>query len=255
MGDWVTNEYQIIAHKGNSSGCAENTNAAIESAIENQCTMVEIDVSVTSDGYSVALHGPSLESSTSGSGKVNQTSLGELSNYFVRGQDGEITDIKISLVEDLLRNFGTKTKWNLDLKEGRIEDDLTQVIYNLDLQNRIVLSGLKSSDARRTVVSNSDLNVLVNLSKVDQLFVALKLIGPLYARYRFRSLSRESSVIAINMHYRYVSKQIIREIHKLGLEVWVYTVDDADLFSALFANGVDSITTNLPLEMRRSFHF
>ena len=255
MGDWVTNEYQIIAHKGNSSGCAENTNAAIESAIENQCTMVEIDVSVTSDGYSVALHGPSLESSTSGSGKVNQTSLEELSNYFVRGQDGEITDIKISLVEDLLRNFGTKTKWNLDLKEGRIEDDLTQVIYNLDLQNRIVLSGLKSSDARRTVVSNSDLNVLVNLSKVDQLFVALKLIGPLYARYRFRSLSRESSVIAINMHYRYVSKQIIREIHKLGLEVWVYTVDDADLFSALFANGVDSITTNLPLEMRRSFHF
>jgi len=255
MGHWVTNAYQIIAHKGNSSGCPENTSVAIESAIENQCTMVEIDVSVTSDGYSVALHGPSLGTSTSGSGKVNQTSLEELLNYFVRGQDGEITDIKVSLVEELLRNFGTKTKWNLDLKEGRIEDDLTQVIYNFDLQNHIVLSGLKSSDARRTVVSNSDLNLLVNLSKVDQLFVALKFFGPLYVRHRFRSLSRESSVIAINMHHRYVSKQIIREIHKLGLEVWVYTVDDADLFSALFANGVDSITTNLPVEMRDSFHF
>ena len=48
MGDWVTNEYQIIAHKGNSSGCPENSSAAIKSAIENQCTMVEIDVSVTS---------------------------------------------------------------------------------------------------------------------------------------------------------------------------------------------------------------
>jgi len=255
MGDWVTNEYQIIAHKGNSSGCPENTNAAIASAIENQCTMVEIDVSVTSDGYSVALHGPSLESTTSGSGKVNQTVLEELLNYFVRGQDGEITDIKVSLVEDLLRNFGSKTKWNLDLKEGRIEDDLSQVIYNLDLQNHIVLSGLKFSDAKRTAIRNSDLNLLVNLSKVDQLFVALKFIGPLYARYRFRSLSQESSVIAINMHYRYVSKQMIKEIHKLGLEVWVYTVDDADLFTALFANGVDSITTNLPLEMRDSFHF
>lgn len=255
MGDWVTNEYQIIAHKGNSSGCPENTNAAIASAIENQCTMVEIDVSVTSDGYSVALHGPSLESTTSGSGKVNQTVLEELLNYFVRGQDGEITDIKVSLVEDLLRNFGSKTKWNLDLKEGRIEDDLSQVIYNLGLQNHIVLSGLKFSDAKRTAIRYSDLNLLVNLSKVDQLFVALKFIGPLYARYRFRSLSQESSVIAINMHYRYVSKQMIREIHKLGLEVWVYTVDDADLFTALFANGVDSITTNLPLEMRDSFHF
>ena len=255
MGDWVTNEYQIIAHKGNSSGCPENSSAAIKSAIENQCTMVEIDVSVTSDGHSVALHGPSLGTSTSGSGKVNQTSLEELLNYFVRGQDGEITDIKVSLVEELLQNYGTKTKWNLDLKEGRIEDDLTQVIYNLDLQNRIVLSGLTSSDVKRTVVSNSDLNVLVNLSKVDQLFVALKSIAPLYMRYRFRSLSRESSVIAINMHYRYVSKQIIREIHNLGLEVWVYTVDDADLFSALFANGVDSITTNLPVEMKDSFHF
>ena len=51
MGDWVTSKHQIIAHKGNSSGCPENTTAAIESAIENQCIMVEIDVSVTSDGY------------------------------------------------------------------------------------------------------------------------------------------------------------------------------------------------------------
>ena len=97
--------------------------------------------------------------------------------------------------------------------------------------------------------------MLVNLSKVDQLFVALMFIARLYMSYRFRSLSRESSVIAINMHYRYVSKQIIREIHNLGLEVWVYTADDADLFSALFANGVDSITTNLPVEMKDSFHF
>ena len=68
MGDWFTNEYQIIAHKGNSSGCPENSSAAIKSAIENQCTMVEIDVSVTSDGYSVALHGPSRGTTTSGSG-------------------------------------------------------------------------------------------------------------------------------------------------------------------------------------------
>ena len=28
MGDWVTNKYQIIAHKGNSSGCPENSTAA-----------------------------------------------------------------------------------------------------------------------------------------------------------------------------------------------------------------------------------
>ena len=137
MGDWVTSKHQIIAHKGNSSGCPENTTAAIESAIENQCTMVEIDVSVTSDGYSVALHGPNLESSTSGSGKVSQVSLEELLNYFVRGQDGEITDEKTPLVEDLLRNFGTKTKWNLDLKEGRFQENLTNVIINLGLQNHM----------------------------------------------------------------------------------------------------------------------
>lgn len=255
MGHWVTSEYQIIAHKGNSSGFPENTNAAIESAVENQCNVVEIDVSVTSDGYSVALHGPSLESSTSGSGKVNQTSLQELSKFATRGQDGTITNEKIPLVEDLLRSLGTKIKWNLDLKEGGIEDDLTQVIYDLGLENHIVLSGLKSSNARRTLAGNPGLHLLVNLSKIDQLFVSIKLIGPLYVKYRFRSLSRMSSVIAINMHYRYVSKAIIREIHKLGLEVWVYTVDDADRFSRLFTDGVDSITTNLPLEMRRSFNF
>ena len=147
----------------------------------------------------------------------------------------------------------TKKMWNLDLKEGGIGNDLIQAIRELGLVSNIVLSGLKLTNARDVLMANPDFNVLVNLSKVDQFFVATKLLSRLYIKYRFKALKKEPSVIALNMHHRYASKSIIREVHKLGLEIWVYTVDDTDLFNKLFQEGVDSVTTNSPSEVLNTF--
>lgn len=253
MAGWATTRYQVIAHKGDSSRFPENTASAIESAIEIECDVIEVDVSVTRDGYSIALHGPTLEKSTSGYGNAKKYSWGELQCISVKGPDGKITSEKIPLIENLLRTFGTRTKWNLDLKEGGIDNNLSQVIRELGLVSNIVLSGLKLTNAKNVLMNNPDFNVLVNLSKVDQFFVATKLLSRLYIKYRFRGLKKESSVIALNMHHRYVSKLIIREVHKLGLEIWVYTVDDAHLVSRLFQEGVDSVTTNSPSEALNTF--
>jgi glycerophosphoryl diester phosphodiesterase len=253
MAGWATSQYQVIAHKGDSSRFPENTASAIESAIKIGCNVIEVDVSVTRDGYSIALHGPTLEKSTSGYGNAKEYSWNDLQGISARGPDGKITSEKISLVENLLRTFGSKTKWNLDLKEGGIGNDLIQAIRELGLVSNIVLSGLKLTNARDVLMANPDFNVLVNLSKVDQFFVATKLLSRLYIKYRFKALKKEPSVIALNMHHRYASKSIIREVHKLGLEIWVYTVDDTDLFNKLFQEGVDSVTTNSPSEVLNTF--
>ena len=80
------------------------------------------------------------------------------------------------LIKDLLQAFGSKTKWNLDLKSGDIEDDLIQVIKELSLQNRVVLSGLKLSNAKRILATNPNLNVVINLSRVDRAILSMRLL-------------------------------------------------------------------------------
>ena len=153
------------------------------------------------------------------------------------------------LIKDLLQAFGSKTKWNLDLKSGDIKDDLIQVIKELSLQNRVVLSGLKLSNAKRILATNPNLNVVINLSRVDRAILSMRLFTGPYIKYRFRSISKEPRVVAINLHYRYASEAIIKSIKRLGLEIWVYTVDDGDLVNSLFARKVDSVTTNHPSEI------
>ena len=246
---WVTGDNQVIAHKGNSSQFPENTKAAVKSAIKLGCNVVEVDVSVTLDGYSVALHGPTLEKSTSGYGRITKTLWRNLHDVSTIGPDNKITSERVPLIKDLLQTFGSKTKWNLDLKSGDIEDDLIQVIKELSLQNRVVLSGLKLSNAKRILATNPNLNVVINLSRVDQAILSMRLLAGPYIKYRFRSISKEPRVVAINLHYRYASEAIIKSIKGLGLEIWVYTVDDSDLVNSLFARKVDSVTTNHPSEI------
>ena len=91
--------------------------------------------------------------------------------------------------------------------------------------------------------------MVINLSRVDQAILSMRLLAGPYIKYRFRSISKEPRVVAINLHYRYASEAIIKSIKGLGLEIWVYTVDDSDLVNSLFARKVDSVTTNHPSEI------
>ena len=253
MSEWVTIKGQIIAHKGNSSAFPENTRASILSAIELGCGVVEVDVSATRDGFSVALHGPSLGETTSGVGKIAETDWDDIKALKVKSPDGQFSTESVPLIEELLKEFSESTKWNLDLKSGPPNGRLVATIRQLGIQEKVIFSGLTAKDVKKVLAAYPELNVLVNLSRVDLLLLRLRLFDKIYLRLRFRSLKSLPNVIGLNTNYRFLTERIIKIIHALGLEVWVFTVDDEAVMNSLFATEVNSITTNRPMELIRAF--
>ena len=128
MGWWKTSKRQIIAHMGNSSQFPANTRASVLSAIEVGSDVVEIDVTKTKDGVAIAFHGKTLSFQTSGLGKVAGKEWGYIESLEVNFHNGETTTHRIPLISELLDEFSTQTKWNLDLKVGLPDKDVVQKI-------------------------------------------------------------------------------------------------------------------------------
>src|SRR4029077_5147965 len=60
----------VIAHRGASGTCPENTLAGFRRAAELGAPMVELDVQLTRDGEGVVIHDVTLDRTTDGSGPV-----------------------------------------------------------------------------------------------------------------------------------------------------------------------------------------
>jgi len=253
MNKWATGKRQIIAHKGNSSAFPENTRASILSAIELGCDVVEVDVSTTKDGYSVVLHGPTLGEMTSGVGKISETNWEDIKPLKVKSLGEDFSTESVPLVEELLKEFSSSTKWNLDLKSGLPNDRLVATINQLSIQGKVIFSGLMVKDVKKFVNAFPELNVLVNLSRVDRVLLGLRFFDKIYFQFRFGFLKSLPNVIGVNTNYRFLTERIIRVIHGFDLEVWVFTVDEEAVMNSLFAIKVNSITTNRPLELIRTF--
>lgn len=68
----------IIAHRGDSAHCPENTIAAFKSALDLGADLLELDVQLAKDGHVVVIHDGSVDRTTSGSGRVADMTLAEI---------------------------------------------------------------------------------------------------------------------------------------------------------------------------------
>src|SRR5262245_40832238 len=68
----------VMAHRGNSISCPENTLAAFRRAFKEGADLLETDLHLTSDGVFVCIHDPTLDRTTLSSGKVEEMTLGQL---------------------------------------------------------------------------------------------------------------------------------------------------------------------------------
>ena len=246
MASWITKSQQLIAHRGNSWDYPENTRASILSAIEIGADAVEFDVSVTSDNVAIALHGPKLQRTTTGRGKAIEFTWSEIEKLVSVDREGRTTGHPIPAVNALLHELGSRCFWNLDIKDPRAVPLIVSTIEELSLESRVVLSGLGVRQVKQLSPAYQNINMLVNLSRLDKVLFASRVFRKQWVNFRFADLSKFPFVVGVNVHSRYVDKKLVETIHHLGIQVWTFTVDELDEVCRLFALGVDSVTTNRP---------
>lgn len=211
---------------------------AFEAAVLAGYTYVETDVHVTADGVLLAFHDDRLDRVTDRIGRIADLPYREVAKARVDGTE------PIPTLEDLLGAF-PDVRVNIDPKHDEAIDPLVAVIRHTNSLSRV---GLGAFSDRRLAAFRDRLG--------PELCTAL---GPrAVARLRAASwgvptgrlpgacvqVPRSTRGVTI------VDERFVNTAHDRGLQVHVWTIDDADEMEALLDIGVDGIMTDLPLVLR-----
>jgi glycerophosphoryl diester phosphodiesterase len=208
---------------------------AFEYAVNLGYRYLETDVQVTADGVLAAFHDNDLKRTCGIDRKISEMPWSEVSKALVEGK------AHIPLLEDLLGAW-PEARINIDCKSNAAIDAL-------------VASLRRTSALPRTCVAAFSDGRLRKLRK--ELGEALcSSLGPgELALLRF-GLMRRSPALAAQVPVKQwpltvVNRAFVERSHRLGLQVHVWTIDDAPEMERLLDLGVDGLMTDRPVVLRQ----
>jgi len=224
----------VIAHRGASGERPENTLAAYALAVEQRADMIEMDLHRTRDGGIVIAHDECLP------GLPGGREIGECSFADVRALAAD--DRRVPSLDEVLDAFGARIPFNLEIKVGG-----SGAYPGLEAETLAALTarGLGPS----ILFSSFDDGVLRRLREAAPHARIGVLVSPRAAE---RWLERCAAVGAEAVHFwkGLASAPAVEAAHRVGLAVYVYTVDEPAEMRSLLERGCDGLFTNFPARMR-----
>ncbi|MBQ0829623.1 glycerophosphodiester phosphodiesterase [Streptomyces tagetis] len=222
-----------FAHRGGAADGLENTLRQFRRAVEAGYRYLETDVHATRDGRLVAFHDATLDRVTDGSGRIGDLTWQTVRRARVAGVE------PVPLFEDLLDAF-PRARWNVDVKEEAALTPLLELIGRTGAWDRICVGSF--SEAR-----------VIRAQRLagPRLATSYGTRGVLNLRLRSWGVPaalRRSAVAAqvpeVQSGIQVVDRRFVRAAHALGLQVHVWTVNEADRMHRLLDLGVDGIMTD-----------
>jgi glycerophosphoryl diester phosphodiesterase len=224
---------RILAHRGLSLDAPENTLLAFLAALSAGATHLETDVYASSDGVAVLSHdptlprnGPALRSMTMA--QLARVDLGNGQTY-------------CSLAE-ALDAFPTAL-FNVDVKSADAVLPVARAIRDARAAHRVLLTSFSETRRRRAVRAAPGTVSSASAAGVAMLMLAVAL------RQHWVLARLLSGVCAVQVPeragpVRIVTPRVIAHLHRLGVEVHVWTVNDPAQMRRLLALGVDGLVTD-----------
>jgi glycerophosphoryl diester phosphodiesterase len=212
----------------------ENTLEAFEYAINLGYRYLETDVQVTADGVLAVFHDNDLLRTTGRAGKISELPWAEVSKALVDGK------AHIPLFEDLLGTW-PEARINIDCKSDAAVDALVATLRRTNSLARVCVSAFSDSRLRR-------LRQALGAELCSSL-------GPLETALLRFGLLRNPPGLAAQVPVKQgpvvmVNTKFVERAHRLGLQVHVWTIDDAAEMGRLLDLGVDGIMTDRPVVLR-----
>ena len=216
---------QIIAHRGGAGIGLENTLSCIEKGIAAGADMIEVDIHLTKDGHLLVCHDQTVDRTTNGEGKIREMTLEEIRKLQVVDENGNATNEHLPTFEEVLSIVNGRAKLLVEIKRTKdiyqgIEQKLIDEIEEHQASSWIVIQSFNDS-----VLEN--LHAIKPEQRLEKLiickFPGLPLIfdGTL-TKFSFKKYHYVSS---INIFYQAASPSLIKEIHKQGKEVKIWTLN------------------------------
>jgi glycerophosphoryl diester phosphodiesterase len=223
-----------FAHRGGASEVPENTMPAFAHAVDLGYRYVETDAHVTADGVLLAFHDDVLDRVTDGSGTIAELPWRVVQTALVDGEE------PIPLMEDLLGTW-PDLRVNIDPKHDAAVDPLVEVLRRTGAADRVCVGSF--SDERIARVQAALPGICTSLGPNGSLQLGMAATGT-------EGIGDLGSPCA-QLPPAYgdvtiVTEELVAEAHRRGMQVHVWTIDDADEMVALLDLGVDGIMTDRP---------
>jgi len=234
----------VYAHRGGAKLRPENTLAAFDHGLAMGADGLEFDVHLSRDGVVVVHHDKTLDRTTNGSGPLaakTADELGRLDAGFhfdgFRGKAGGVP----RLDEVLARYPSIPIIIELKLNEPELAHRVIDAVRAAGAVERVALGSFGTRVLRaarayepriRTGSSQEETRLALYRS-----WVRWPVRRPAYQEYQVPETSGSTRV---------VSERFVRDAHRAGLQVKVWTVDEEADLRRLLGWGVDAVISDRP---------
>ncbi|MGW1991619.1 glycerophosphodiester phosphodiesterase [Embleya sp. NPDC001921] len=231
----------VIAHRGASSAAPENTLISDETARRAGADWIENDVQPSKDGIPHILHDDTVDRTTDGKGRIRDLTAAQLAaldagSWFSPLHSGARVPTLRAQLEDLRTRGGNLL---LEIKGKHTKDEVSRIVKDIrdtGMSGRVFVQSFEVDALTFTHELAPDLPLGLLRGNLDADPVAL---------------AKQLALKAYNPSAAGLAKRpgVVADLHRAGVAVMVWTVDDATGWKTLEAGGADAIITNRPAEL------
>jgi glycerophosphoryl diester phosphodiesterase len=230
---------RLIVHRCGGALAPENTLAGLRKAAELGCRAVEFDVMLSADGTPVLIHDETLERTTNGHGRVDETSDAELARLDAGSRHGaQFAGEPVPSFGDAAELCQALGLWaNVEIKPSSGHEAATG--RRVALEARELWSGLpppllssfsaEALAAAREAAPELPRGLLVEAPPADWLRLLRRLDG-----------------VSLHCSGHCLSPQLLGEARAAGVPLLAYTVNDPEDAGRLLRAGVAAVFTDRP---------
>ncbi|SDT78516.1 glycerophosphodiester phosphodiesterase [Actinoplanes derwentensis] len=223
-----------FAHRGGAADGDENTAAAFGRAVAMGYRHIETDVHASADGVPVVIHDPGLQRMTGLDARVADLTWADLSTVRIAGES------LLPRLDEVLDAWPS-TRFNIEVKADAVVTPALEAVRRTGAGDRVLLGSFNDARlARVRALGGPRIATSLGQRAVARLWAAAIAGLP---------LRLPPSAVAAQIPVRHgpvtvLTARFLAYLHRLGLAVHIWTVDDPAEIERLIDMGVDGIMTD-----------
>ena len=214
-----------IGHRGACSYEPENTILSFKKAIELKVDFIELDIRKTKDGMLVVIHDEKVDRTTNGKGFVKDYTFDKIRK--LDAGKGE----RIPTPEEVIDLAEGKCGLVIELKEAYTEKEIVKIIKEKRIAKKVIIVSFYPQFLQN----------VKNFSQEIKTGIVTRKIPDDYLR-----IAKNLNVEYVLIRKDKIKKEYVDNLHKLGLKVAAWTVDNKKYLKKMLDFGVDAIASNKP---------
>jgi glycerophosphoryl diester phosphodiesterase len=243
-----------MAHRGGAGEEPENTLPAFARAVELGYTFLETDAHVSIDGVVFAFHDDVLDRVTDGTGRLSEllaARIEEADAGYAFSPDGGLSFPRRGQGITVPRLAGLLDAWphvrvNIDAKSDEVVAPLVALIQRMNVHDRVCVGSFSDARLRRfRRLMSGRVCTSMGPRGISRARVASWVSGRV-PRQGADALQIPPQAGRVTL----AEPRLVRAAHRSGLQVHVWTIDEAPEMERLLDIGVDGIMTDRPALLR-----